>query len=202
MNEADRSYGKEPKPFSHKETSSYGSSDPTPTRKMAWICRGSRGSSCVRPITPYLPTLRGACTPRNRGPALLEALCKVEMGDSPATLGFRCGPPLSCTCASYFWSNISYRVAKRFSRSLGRLNFISTCFIVLLHLLRYMSYCQPKISRHCSEESSPLDLVSEYTKRYVRVSCDPMIWYTSNRFRQTSQKPVQGLCRNSSFRAS
>jgi hypothetical protein len=101
MNETDRSYRKEPRPVSQTETSSYDSSDPTPTRKMAWICRSSRSSSCVRPISPYLPTLRGACTPRNCGPALLEELCKVEMGDSPATLGFRCGRPLSGTCASY-----------------------------------------------------------------------------------------------------
>jgi hypothetical protein len=100
MNETDRSYGKEPKPFSQTETSSSDSSGPTPTRKMAWICRSSRSSSSARPISPYLPTLRGACTPRNCGPVLLEALCKVEMRDSPAALGFRCGRPLSGTCVS------------------------------------------------------------------------------------------------------
>jgi hypothetical protein len=101
MNETDRTYRKEPKPFSLTETSNYDSSDPTPTRKMAWFCRSSRSSSCVRPISRYLPTLRGACTPRTCGPALLEALCKVEMGDSPATSGLRCGRPLSGTRASY-----------------------------------------------------------------------------------------------------
>ena len=101
MNETDRSYRKEPRPVSQTETSSYDSSDPTPTRKMAWICRSPRSSSCVQPISPYLPPLRRACTPRNCGPAHLEGLCKVEMGDSPATSGFRCGRPLSGTCASY-----------------------------------------------------------------------------------------------------
>jgi hypothetical protein len=164
VTETDRPYGQEPKPFSQTETSSYDSSDPTPTRKMAWICRSPRSSSCVQPISPYLPPLRRACTPRNCGPAHLEGLCKVEMGDSPATSGFRCGRPLSGTCASYL---------EQYSIPSGR-EILKIPWTPEFHL--HMFYrttpsaeiyviLSTQISRHCSEESSPLDLVSEYTER-------------------------------------